>query len=65
MRITVKINKALMARARELTDIDENAALLNEGLRALIQRESAWRLAALGGTAPDVGPASRRRSKPD
>lgn len=62
MRTTVTIDDALLERAREVTGMQENAALLREGLRALIEREAARRLASLGGTEPDLQPIPRRRS---
>ena len=37
-------------------------ALLKEALRALVQRESARRLAALGGSEPELEPIPRRQS---
>jgi len=52
----------LIERARGLTGVAEKTALVHEGLRALIARESARRLAALGGTEPDLRPAPRRRA---
>ena len=62
MRTTVNIEDRLMEQARELTGIEENAALLREGLRALIERESARRLARLGGTEPGLESTPRRRA---
>ena len=62
MRTTVNIEDRLMDQARELTGIEENAALLREGLRALIERESARRLARLGGTEPGLESTPRRRA---
>ncbi len=61
MRTTLNIDDALLAEARRLTGQQERTALVNEGLRALIQRESARRLAALGGTEPDLEAPPRRR----
>ena len=63
MRTTVNIDDDLMARARELTGIEEKATLLRECLRALVERESARRLAALGGSEPDLEPVRRRRAE--
>ena len=62
MRTTLNIDDALVNEARRLTGIDERTALIHEGLRALIARESARRLAALGGSEPRVRPIPRRRS---
>lgn len=64
MRTTLIVDDALFEEARELTGIDEKTALVRAGLEALIARESARRLADLGGTMPDASAASRRRSKP-
>ena len=50
MRTTVTLDDALLDRARRLSGLDERSALLREALAALIQRESARRLARLGGT---------------
>lgn len=62
MRTTFNIDDELLGKAQQLTGITERTALIHEGLRALIARESARRLARLGGTEPDLQPASRRRS---
>jgi Arc/MetJ family transcription regulator len=61
MRTTLNIDDALVAKAAQLTGIDERTALIHEGLRALIQRESARRLAKLGGTEPKLKDVPRRR----
>jgi len=61
MRTTVNIDDSLIEKARELTGIEENAALLREGLRALVEREAARRLARLGGTEPELEETPRRR----
>lgn len=63
MRTTLNIDDALLEEAREITGIDERTALIHAGLRALIEREAARRLALLGGTMPDLKPIPRRRSK--
>jgi hypothetical protein len=62
MRTTVNLDDAMLERAAALTGVRERAALLREALQALIERESARRLARLGGTEPDLMPARRRRS---
>ena len=64
MRTTLNIDDDLLEQAKEMTGIEEKAALVREGLRALIERESARRLANLGGTDPDLRPVPRRRSDP-
>jgi hypothetical protein len=64
MRTTLIIDPELIERARELTGIEEKTALVRAGLEALIARESARRLAALGGSMPGLRPIPRRRQKP-
>lgn len=65
MRTTLILDDELLAEAQRLTRISEKTAVVHEGLRALIARESARRLALLGGTEPDLRPIPRRRSLPD
>ncbi len=48
MRTTLNIDDELLAEARRVTGLNENVALVREGLRALLERESARRLAKLG-----------------
>jgi Arc/MetJ family transcription regulator len=62
MRTTLNIDDQLLEDARRISGIAEKSALVREGLRALIERESARRLARLGGSEPDLGPIARRRS---
>jgi len=64
MRTTLILDEALLDRARELTGIQEKTALVRAGLEALIARETGKRLAALGGSQPDLRTAPRRRSEP-
>ena len=61
MRTTINIDDDLVARASELTGIKEKTALVRMGLEYLIARESAKRLAKLGGTAKDLRPIPRRK----
>lgn len=61
MRTTLNLDDALLEKARRLSGIAEKTALLHAGLQALIARESARRLAALGGTEPGVRRVRRRR----
>jgi len=61
MRTTLAIDDALLARASSLTGVNEKSALVREGLKALIERESARRLARLGGSEPGLETAPRRR----
>ncbi len=62
MRTTLNLDDALLAEAGRLTGLSERTALIHEGLRALIARESARRLARLGGTEPQLRPIPRRRA---
>jgi Arc/MetJ family transcription regulator len=62
MRTTVTLDDQLLAQAQQLVGDMERSALLREALHALVQRESARRLAALGGSQPDLAPVPRRRS---
>ena len=61
MRTTVTLDEALLSRAQLLSGVQERSALLKEALSALIQRESARRLARLGGSEPQLKPVARRR----
>lgn len=62
MRTTVTVNDELVARAAELTGRTEASALFKLGLEALVERESARRLAALGGSDPEALVAPRDRA---
>ena len=62
MRTTLNIDDKLLEEARRLTGLSEKVALVREGLLALIERESARRLAKLGGSEPQLKPVPRRRS---
>ena len=61
MRTTVNLDEDLLARAIKLAGNLDRSALLHEGLKALIERESARRLAKLGGSQPKLQAAPRRR----
>lgn len=61
MRTTVTLDEDLLSRAQLLSGVQERSALLKEALNALIQRESARRLARLGGTEPQLESVARRR----
>jgi Arc/MetJ family transcription regulator len=61
MRTTIALDDDLVARAEALTGLKEKAALLREALKALVERESARRLAALGGSDPLAAAGPRRR----
>jgi len=62
MRTTINLDDALLKEAQRLTGIAEGTALIHAGLRALIERESARRLARLGGSEPKLAPVPRRRT---
>jgi Arc/MetJ family transcription regulator len=61
MRTTLNLDEELLARAMELSGVKEKTQLLHLGLETLIERESARRLAKLGGTQPKLKPVPRRR----
>jgi Arc/MetJ family transcription regulator len=62
MRTTINLDDRLLTEAQRITGMKERTALIHEGLRALIERESARRLARLGGSEPRLRPVPRRRS---
>lgn len=64
MRTTLNIDDELLREAQQMTGMKEKSALVREGLRALIERESARRLAQLGGSEPQLQPVPRRKTKP-
>jgi Arc/MetJ family transcription regulator len=63
MRTTFNLDDTLLGEAQRLTGMTERTALIHAGLRALIERESARRLARLGGTERSLRVPPRRRSK--
>lgn len=64
MRTTINLDDQLIAEAQRITGMTERTALVHEGLRALIERESARRLARLGGSEPQLQQVRRRRTEP-
>lgn len=64
MRTTLALDDALLAQAQACTGLKEKSALVREALKALIERESARRLARLGGTERDLVAPPRRRPGP-
>ena len=62
MRTTINLDDQLVAEAQRITGTKERTALIHEGLKALIERESARRLARLGGSEPRLQPGPRRRA---
>ncbi len=63
MRTTLNIDDQILKRAKALTGISEKTALVRMGLEALIARESAKRLAILGGTEKQILQIPRRKFK--
>ena len=63
MRTTVNLDESLLDRAQQLSGLTDRSALLREALNALISRESAQRLAMLGGSEPLIEPVTRRKSQ--
>ena len=61
MRTTMNIDDQLLAQAQRVTGLTGKTALVREGLKALIERESARRLARLGGSEPQLGAVPRRQ----
>lgn len=61
MRTTVALDDELLARARALVGVKETSGVLREALKALIERESARRLARLGGSEPALTQIPRRQ----
>jgi Arc/MetJ family transcription regulator len=64
MRTTIALDDDLVARAQAFTGLKERSALIRAALTALIERESARRLANLGGSEPTLQPTLRRRPEP-
>ena len=60
MRTTLNIDDQVLEKASKLTGIKEKTQLLHEGLKVLIEKESARRLALLGGTSPKIKDIPRR-----
>lgn len=61
MRTTLNIDERMLAEASELTGVKEKTALVSMELESLIARESARKLAKLGGTEPQLTPIRRRK----
>ena len=62
VRVTLSIDDDLLAAAERYTGLKEKSALVRKALRALIERESARRLAALSGSEPGLKPVARRQT---
>jgi Arc/MetJ family transcription regulator len=61
MRTTLALDDDLVAKAQAFTGLKEKSSLIREALKALIERESARRLALLGGSEPQLTASPRRR----
>ena len=62
MRTTIVLDDDLLAKAQALTNLQEKSSLVKEALIALVARESAKRLASLGGSEPQLETIARRKS---
>ena len=62
MRTTIALDDELLAKARAFIGLKETSAVVREALKALIERESARRLAKLGGSEPQLHAPPRRRA---
>ena len=64
MRTTLNIDDKLLKDAAQMTGVQEKTSLVRMGLEALVRREAAKRLAAIGGSDPHASAAPRRRRTP-
>lgn len=64
MRTTVTIDDELLARAKDVTGIEETGALLRQALKELLHAEASRHLAALGGTMPELEDIRQFRQEP-
>ena len=62
MRTTINLDDELLAKATKLAGSLDRSALISASLKAFIERESARRLAQLGGSEPGLTVAPRRRT---
>lgn len=65
MKTSLDLDKELLRQAREQTGIEDTSALIHEALRALIRRDAAKQVAALGGATLEMQPESGRRTERD
>jgi len=63
MRTTLILDDELLEKAQDLSGVKGKTAVLHAGLEALIARASARRLAALGGSEPEIRSVRRRRPR--
>lgn len=65
VRTTIVLDDELLEKAQALTNVKEKSSLIKEALKALIERESARRLAHLGGSEPQLSTIPRRQTNSD
>jgi Arc/MetJ family transcription regulator len=65
MRTTVTLDDKLLEDAKEAAGVAETSAVIKLALTALVQREAARRLAAMGGSDPFIQTVRRRRFEPE
>jgi len=63
VRTTINIDDDLLSKASRMSGLTERTLLIHEGLQALIERESARRLARLGGSQKTLKAPPRRRNE--
>lgn len=63
MRTTINLDDQLIEEAVKATGVSERTKLVHDGLRALIARENARAIIALGGSDPDAWIPERRRPR--
>jgi len=61
MRTTVILDDDLVEAGQDYTGVKDRTPLLRKALQALIHFEASQRLAALGGTMPELEDIPRRR----
>jgi len=65
MRTTVTIDDALYEKALEVADPGiEKADIFREAMKTFVRVQAGKRLAALGGTLPEMSDVPRRRTEP-
>ena len=62
MRTTINLDDVLLTQAQALSGLTDRTAVLREALLALVQRESARRLAKLGASQPQLEAIQRRQA---
>lgn len=62
MRIALDIDDKLLQSAARLLNVSDHSTVINAALQALVERESARRLASIGGSDPYINRVPRRRT---